>query len=600
MLGGLKNRLFALKNLPPIPLALLPLVPFSLVFLFQAFDPWVIDEAVFPYSAAGILEHGYPQFYNGETRPADIGLWHPPLYSYLLALHISIFGMSPIAVRFFGFLCVALAAFFVAKTTETLLGREARKFPLVATGIFLLNPLTIGSALVPDIDGTLGLVMVAATIFFLASAHLRKLGWRDFFWIALLCFLSLWTKFMIAGFVFAYVFVVLVVLSAKKLQNSILLAGAMSTATGFFILTFWCLSEWAGFDPLLPLTYVEATVQSGRGGLSVDRFWRAFGTLFLGPGATITWIGPGLFLSVLAGFLYLLVGKERRNRHRFGLGVAILSIGTVVLYALISGNPYGFPKYAAIALPGMAISVAVGAAVALGEVASKNAVSTISPAQRNISFSQLGILFGLFAVSAGLLASREAAIGRNIIDLAIFWTATLVIGRLIFGKGRDSRSGEKSCSRSEGSHPISAWTKPLVFAILAVQMSSSFSNVVNPFSSRYYYGETGLADTISQIVLLAGHESELLAAKDVGLQSGLSFYEDAAFFFTPAAGAQSKLESFCAEFLVTREKWDYSSLVFPEHHEILGQNYEVVFERPGSDFKIWSRNTNLETRCTPY
>lgn len=107
------------------------------------------------------------------TGPQEIGLWHSPLYPWLLSLLGKLFGFAPAVSRLVGFVCTAVsgaAIFFAAKVLRP--GLEAwKQTALLALG--LMSPVALGAALTLDYDTTL-LVAATATYFYLLVRLGRK------------------------------------------------------------------------------------------------------------------------------------------------------------------------------------------------------------------------------------------------------------------------------------------------------------------------------------------------------------------------------------------------------------------------------------------
>jgi hypothetical protein len=110
------------------------------------------------------------------------------------------------------------------------------------------------------------------------------------------------------------------------------------------------------------------------------------------------------------------------------------------------------------------------------------------------------------------------------------------------------------------------------------------------YSTRYYFGERGLADTIDYVRQAVGVDGQILAAKDIGLQSDRRFYEDSqAFYGMSPSEFEQFLEATPLDMVVTRDKYDYSAAVFPEQFKIIAEHFVLAPVQPADDFKIWIR-----------
>ena len=70
------------------------------VFVISSMNqPFHGDEVVYVECAKGIIDTGMPIFDYGIMYPSFQGVWHFPLYSYILSGFIFLFGESMYAVR---------------------------------------------------------------------------------------------------------------------------------------------------------------------------------------------------------------------------------------------------------------------------------------------------------------------------------------------------------------------------------------------------------------------------------------------------------------------------------------------------------------------
>ncbi len=108
------------------------------------------------------------------------------------------------------------------------------------------------------------------------------------------------------------------------------------------------------------------------------------------------------------------------------------------------------------------------------------------------------------------------------------------------------------------------------------------------YSTRYYFGERGLAAVIDYVERMVPPNGQIMAAKDIGLQSHRRYYEDAGLFLsmTPA-----KFKKFLAttplNLIVTRNGFDYSESIFPEQFAIIAEYYTPTPIQPAEDFTVW-------------
>ncbi len=550
---------------------------YVMLFVAQWNQPYTIDEAAFPYAAAGILDSGVPEFYNGDTRPADMGLWHPPAYVYALAGHMALFGESPAAVRSFGLACILVTAIvgqFALKRGFPQAGRWAR---LTLTATLLLNPLVISGSLVPDIDGTLGILLMMLGV--LAVVYVLDPSTRVH-WIFLattaMWFAACWTKLTLA------ILLVPIIGFAALLKRDRRFVTLVASAAGAAVGALLTLVTWRIASALLdadfagPFSYfVSGRARSAGRGPVLDAVWNTLNT-----DPALFWLGPLLLLALLIGVAVLwpklrLVGLER-------LAVALLGTTAmiVVVYAAITSSVFQFPKYwgAAIPVASVLLGLLVGVAADL-PVWQRRTLGVVPGALLVVATAGLVVLGILWA---------WIAIDSTVID---GWRSQRVL--LISGLVLSALCGLALASLAwPAARPVVSVSYVLVVSLamgVAIQqLLVSVSIARADFSTRYYYGERGLSEVVAAVEAQTGSEDVILAAKDVGLQSHRRFDEDAGplYALTP-----EQFDSYLAErglaLVVTRKKYDYSEAVFPEHFRVLPRYFTPAVDQPSPDFTIW-------------
>jgi hypothetical protein len=105
-------------------------------------------------------------------------------------------------------------------------------------------------------------------------------------------------------------------------------------------------------------------------------------------------------------------------------------------------------------------------------------------------------------------------------------------------------------------------------------------------SVRYYYGMTGTAQAIADVQELTDPDDVVIAAKDIGLEAGRPFYEDALLVDDPA-GMADLIDSGDVALVVTRCTWNYSEAVFPDAFAVIREHAVPVVADHASDYVLW-------------
>lgn len=565
--------------------SVLVILVFLAISIPQYGQPYVIDEAVFPYVADGILKNGAPFFYNGESRAIDVGLWHPPLYDYLLAGHFKLWGVSTYAARSFGAICV-IAAFFLLALALRRVAPNMRQYGyVVLAALFLLNPLVISDALVPDIDGSFGVTLVALSIWLatiLAQKSLsRPLILALFGWAVL----AVSTKFIIAAIVLGVVGGAALISQAQRWWKVLWVAVTFVAGAAVSFALQFALGYLLKYNALDPFIYLFGSLGSrapGRSGLV-----GAFVNLTVGPGSNVVWIGPAIILCSIASLVILLVMRSQSVSQSLAVLLVAFSIAILIGYSYITASPFNFPKYTAVAVPGFAIVLTL----------ILTRLDAILP-DRGARSRRLTVLFaavyavvlaGGTAVAFLILARSDATKSRNLSQLALLSVAVfigVVIATALLAYLLSPTSEPRGSARLR--RPVLVGlVAALVLSPIMVQVSSSLVNLTTPYATRYYYGEHGMAQFLAEADAIIPKNATVISPKDVGLQLERPYYEDAQLLLSPVDELKDKLEKIGAPYLVTRKLWDYSEPVFPDHFAVFRELYAPVLDDPDMDFVLW-------------
>ncbi|OJU43470.1 MAG: hypothetical protein BGN98_05675 [Microbacterium sp. 69-7] len=551
-------------------------------------DLYVIDEAVFPYVAEGILKNGAPFYYNGELRPADFGLWHPPLYDYLLAGFVGLFGFSPFSVRAFGLVCVLISIFVLFLVLRRIMPRAPQIAYVALSALVLWSPQVVSGALIPDIDGSFGFLVVALGIWLAAVVKQDTISPRLALLIVGFATLSVATKFTITGFIALIVGVAALLSQGQQWKK------ALTVVVGFVVGTAVALGLLVlggvliGYDARLPFDYVFVSVSSrtpGRGGLS-----GAIATLLDGPGSTLVWVGPSIVLAALVAAVVLAVRRGKEADSRFVVLLASAGVFIVLGYAVISASPFQFPKYTPIVVPMFALA----ATTLLSVVPKRSMAGFRTPRGRWVAAASVGILIAGAAGMFGLLTHDERVDGRSLWDLTVLSAACLVAVAVVFAVALllvrpvdDEGSIVNMRSLISSSVALALLVTPVM-----VQASAATVNATAQYSTRYYYGERGMNSFVEDAEKIVPEGTPIIGPKDVGFQISRPFYEDAILFSWTVDKFRSFVEDKRVPFIVTRKKHDYSEAIYPAYFAVIREFYKPVLDSPDIDFVLWEIKSN--------
>ena len=127
-------------------------------------------------------------------------------------------------------------------------------------------------------------------------------------------------------------------------------------------------------------------------------------------------------------------------------------------------------------------------------------------------------------------------------------------------------------------------------SIISINSGVNTALAKSDFSTRYYFGESGQKRVVAWLAENSNKDSVLFAAKDIGLESGLPFYEDAQILASVAASEFSVfLESKKVNLIVIRNLFDYSPQIYANQLEAAVQGFRRVLNSNFGDFQVWER-----------
>lgn len=337
------------------------IVLFIVIFAVGAAKPLLLDNMDFPAVAARTAQTGLPVYYRGEEKPAALGLYHPPLYIYLLAAWMRVFGSAETSVRMFGLVCALLQGLVVLEILCALFGpRFLRRCMPWFWAVFLLNPYTVQTASIADIDSTI----YGPLLCFALLAALR-MDWENGVWketpprfrdyallsgILTLCF---WAKLTTVLLIFPFLFVLFIPrLGVWRSGVTVLALAAISG--GLFYVTYWSYGKATGLNTNFTfeftwISFVERGT-SGTPGLIARLTDYRRNLDFMAP-FTIAWTGMlpwGAAACVLIwSGLRVLRLRDRRAIH-YGTLLALALLTTVYYCAKVITFGWAPFKYTAV------------------------------------------------------------------------------------------------------------------------------------------------------------------------------------------------------------------------------------------------------------
>jgi hypothetical protein len=505
-------------NMKTITIALIAIIVsiFICLSISQASKKFVLDELDFPVVAKATSESGLPLYYRGEASQQHLGIYHPPLYIYLLALHIKIFGFSENTVRSFGLLCTLLTAYLTILLGSRLSdNREWQYFSVFFVGLFLLNPYTLANTSLPDIDQTILPVLMTLFVLLLYGTNVndRLLGLS----FAALLWAKLTTPLALIPLSAIYWY------SENHSINQTLRKSILVFGSGFalFLSTYWCYCYFFKlpfsytFDFFLH-SFTKGSASNGLGGVlkkiaqnvgySGDvLMWMTLPTVFV------------FFLSLTYLYLYKFLPIDRRKV----LSIMIFSVFVTVFYCCLIAPFGGFFKYPYPVFQFACLGVAL--------VCSSTIESTHSVCKKtNWIIPRSAFLFLLFGATTLISGYCQIRFWGDHSNFGVRLSANNMI---LIGASVAILMG---CLLSQVSSLKSAIILliPIAFGVvIGVGVTISRYHAISPFPTKYSYGQRGMDQAISYLKERLQTGEVVWGMKDIGFYTGNRYEESYGYYF---------------------------------------------------------------------
>lgn len=490
---------------------------FILLFAGSASKPLNLDNSDFPNVAERTAFTGVPIYYKGEEEPHALGLYHPPLYIYLLAAWIRAFGFGEAQVRLFGMLCALLQGAIVLAIIRTLFGSAFRRWEPIFWAVFLLNPYTLETASITDIDST-----IYGPLLCLALLATLRISWRDgewrtdtaswpeFAWIGAAIFLCLWAKLTTVLLVFPVVFLLLI--AREGIRRAALAAAAIAGASSMaFLASYYLYGALMGLDVGFTFRFTLMSFRErGSSGIPgwaalLKDHWNDFRSM---APFTMAWTGllpwAAACLAMWVAFRAAIRQRDHRLLH-YGLVLGLAVLSTV--YYCAQTTTFGLAPFKYVFVYwGLVLTAPL---FLMARCPSPNL-------RKGSSRKVTALLLCLFVVTAvwANLRVRDVLMLDGFAGpcrLVAYLPALLFVAALaavLYGRA--------------------GLTAPM--AALAVYSGLQFGIAVYqekaPYSTTYDYGQMGFLDTVAFLKSNTRPSDVIAAGKDIGFRCRLRCFEN--------------------------------------------------------------------------
>lgn len=300
--------------------------------------PFRVDETELAWQARdGVRVHGAPVVAHAESNreltppaarfKAQYGLWHPPLYLYILAI-AGMMGPAEGWLRGVGVLCLLASLLLIWRMAREALGPDTpRAVVALPISLALLSPLVVQGSLFVDIDNTLLATLMLLFIweFTRPGDPLRP---RRTLWLIALLTVMMWTKLTTLPMVWLSC-AIAAACGEQPVRKLVAIVGIGVGAVAVFSVTFgaYC----AAFD--LPIRFMSEMGFGGRRDLFASV--KTLSAIARSARWTIMWVSPAL-VALIAVVTWERVRQFDRRQALSALDVClVLAVGMFVAYVPI-------------------------------------------------------------------------------------------------------------------------------------------------------------------------------------------------------------------------------------------------------------------------
>lgn len=299
------------------------------------------DEVNLLLAAKAVNEKNIAQIFinHGERI---FGIWHPPGYIHILAFLGSFLGVNELTARMVGIFCFLISLILIYSLSCELFKSEnkTREIGLLACLIYTLNPLAIRGSLVTDIDGTVLNVTSLIFIYALIRTKGAKMDLKKILGPGVLLALVMWTK-LSAPVIF--IGSMLIYQSLRKNFSNVKSIINITLCAGFLFFLSWFLYSYLYNKNFFDIFYVPLSII--RGFFLRNNRIESLATIARNIWAVFIWCSPAFLILGIVSLIKIFKGKSEDRSLMSLKQFAFYSSAVSVIYVLVGGVTYSFPKY---------------------------------------------------------------------------------------------------------------------------------------------------------------------------------------------------------------------------------------------------------------
>jgi len=540
---------------------------FVVLVAVQSSKKFVLDEIDFPTVSLTTSQTGRPVYYHSDQSPQHLGIYHPTMYINSLAAFIRVFGFSEATVRFFGVICILLSAYLLILIYRQLAKKKSSGLETLLLGIYLLNPYTLASATLPDIDPTV--LPIFFLLFIYVSLkyilHRKQLDQKIVVILSTLFAFALWTK-LTTPLVLPLFLLGLTYIVTKNLKKSATFAAKVfGIGASIFVVTYFTYCIALRLPPTYTYTFLFESFTKGTSSegpiLGVITNLGYFGHF-------IFWITIPLLVVMGVAVLHTLLDKTKDSIANVKKLLVLTAVLVTVFYIALISPFGGFFKY-----PFPVFGILVMSIVFLCE---------------NLQDIKISKLWPYLTASLLLGSVVEDVLWKDSMFFSIYpftysWAALVLIVLLYI-----ALKYRKSLHFTQVTIALA-----LAFAI-GFQMSISRVQAIAQYPTKYLYGQTGMDDAITYLKLNTKSNEVIWSMKDIGYYVNNRYLESYSYYSDPTLKKSliNLLKSGKVRYFVSTTGIGQDSLSYYTNIKTILDTYATKQEQFGN-FVIYKSNNSL-------
>ena|GEM_PF-4323733 len=327
------------------------ILTFAVIFISFSLDsPVNWDQVDFYAAAEASMKTGIPVYNIAVNIGEEVGLWHPPLYIYLMALSFKVFGVNIIAARLVGIVSLIISLILIR-------GIIRRIYPNRHSDIFCLfllltglSPYIIQGTLLLDIDNTILTTLILLFLYVYLTYRVNAPSVQtcrglihqtlsNHLLLALLFAILLWAKFTTPFVIPISIFIYHLINKRIKLAlHGLFTIGGIGLIV--FLLSFWayCSHNNLPFD-------MAVSRNLGIAAGSLSNFSNKAYDIIKKLGNFSFWLSPFYIVLLVMNIIWWLRKILLPNpRHPVNL-VYLIAYLSFFGYLIIRMDAYYYPRY---------------------------------------------------------------------------------------------------------------------------------------------------------------------------------------------------------------------------------------------------------------